>query len=116
MKRVYEETKRKLRERLIKLVNMVFGTIVSCGLVLVFVTQHLEEGIAFIIAGCVGLVMGFLTTDVAKSIKTVIRQDGELTRKVILQDGELTRKVIRHEGKQTRDILSEILRVLKEKS
>ena len=114
--------RKRIKDRIIRRANIVFGWITGTGVVMA-VSSHINdgidmigEGIAFIIAGFVGLIMSFLTADVASGIKDTIRKDGEMTRKTLTEairkDGEMTRKTLKDDGEMTRVVLKEILSVL----
>ena len=57
------------------------------------------EGAAFIMVGCVGLIMSLTTVDIGKSLRDATHEEGEMTRATIREatheEGEMTRATIR---------------------
>ena len=78
----------RLRSLAIRRQNVVYALLIVIGV------QYLarsalgspslvSEGAAFIMVGCVGLIMSFTTMDIAGSLKDVAREEGSMTRDVI---------------------------------
>ena len=103
-KRVQDRMKRFF-DTLYKKSNIIYAGIIAIGIALLY--EYTSEGVAFIISGFVGLVMSFITTDVAQSIKTEIRTDGEKTR-TILNDMNGSMKDMNGSMKEMIDVLKKI--------
>ena len=78
----------RLRSLAIRRQNVVYALLIVIGV------QYLarsalgspslvSEGAAFIMVGCVGLIMSFTTMDIAGSLKDVAREEGSMTRDII---------------------------------
>ncbi len=121
---------KKTKERLFKIQNAVFWGIVVVGTGMSITDSMVEkpifvDGIAFIIAGFVGLIMSWITADVAKSLTEKIEKVGQETKEEIRKVGKETKEEIRKVGtavekhmevsiKQT-EILEKILHKLPDK-
>ena len=90
----------RLRSLAIRRQNVVYALLIVIGV------QYLarsalgspslvSEGAAFIMVGCVGLIMSFTTMDIAGSLKDVAREEGSMTRDIIREEGSMTRDIIR---------------------
>ena len=80
-----ETIKSKIKNFLIKRQTPIFAVLISVGLFLLVMSQIadirlLSEGIAFIIVGCVGIMMSLTTTDIGSSIKNAIYSVGKQNR------------------------------------
>ena len=122
-KKLFREAfNQKNLKRLFELKNAFYWAVMAVGAY--FTLNHTLEGAALIIAGLVGLIMSIITGDVADKLTATIINDGDKTRKAIsdegdktraaiYEDGDKTRAAIYEDGDKTREILSEILKVLK---
>ena len=102
----------RLRSFAIRRQNIVYALLIGIGVQYLarsaFGSPSLvSEGAAFIMVGCVGLIMSFTTMDIAGSLKDVAREEGNMTRDIIREEGNMTRDIIREEGNMTRDIIRE---------
>ncbi len=114
---------KKTKERLFKIQNAVFWGIVVVGTGMSITDSMVEkpifvDGIAFIIAGFVGLIMSWITADVAKSLTEKIEKVGQETKEEIRKVGTTVEKHMEVTVKQTEkltEILEKILHKLPDK-
>ena len=90
----------RLRSFAIRRQNIVYALLIAIGVQYLarsaFGSPSLvSEGAAFIMVGCVGLIMSFTTMDIAGSLKDVAREEGSMTRDIIREEGSMTRDIIR---------------------
>ena len=83
---IQKSLKYKIKIGFVKRQNWIFIVMISAGsamLVLSQITypQLLSEGIAFIIVGCVGLLMSIITSDIGSSIKKAVYDMGKQNEK-----------------------------------
>ncbi|MCY4491348.1 MAG: hypothetical protein OXC46_07800, partial [Thaumarchaeota archaeon] len=115
----------KAKRRIFRKANAIFIAIILIGIGLLgstaftgydgLLTSSLwADGIAFIIAGFVGVVMSMFSQEIGNSIKNAITTEGQNTRNVITgaitTEGQKTRNVITGaittEGQKTRNVIT----------
>ncbi len=105
-----------MKERYSKLFerrNTFYWMMVASGHVIIPLPDGFPVGVAFITAGVVGLVMSFITGEVAEKLYSTIREEGQKTREAIQgirEDNQKTREEIR----DIKNVLTDILAVLRD--
>ena len=103
-KRALDLTDTKVGRVLIRRQNFIYLSLVGIGIQYLVRSAFgspilVGEGAAFIMVGCVGLVMSLTTVDIGKSLRDATHEEGEMTRATIREatheEGEMTRATIR---------------------
>lgn len=120
----------KAKRRIFRKANAIFITIILIGIGLLdstaftchdgLLTSSLwADGIAFIIAGFVGVVMSMFSQEIGNSIKNALSTDGQKTRNVITDaiaaEGQKTRMVLDDKLDSLNDAMEKMVRILEER-